>query len=173
MTLLDTYPLPTYATNHPKAFHEAPLRYLSTNKEPNFFVRHPNKHYDGPNISCQPQESSGVRLFEPPNLIQSTSASFLAILSQSSVIGTLILLPSLCISAVRPIRVSPNNPSTFEQDEDEWSRELLNKVHRLLFQIIGEDRVLQGKAWSLDKKGEIKNRVPRKKTEIGYGGMYI
>jgi hypothetical protein len=44
-------------------------------------------------------------------------------------------------------------------------------VHRLLFQVIGEDSVAEEKAWPLGKK-EIKG-VPRKNTKIAEGGMYI
>ncbi len=103
-------------------------------------------------------------------MIQSTSASFLTILTLASIVGTLILLPSPYIPAIRPIRLTLNESSP---DEDEWSPELLDKVHRLLFQVIGEDSVVEEKAWPLGKMEEIKEGVLKKNTEIAEGGMYI
>ena len=118
------------------------------------------------------QEASGIHPFAPPNLIQSTSASFLTILSLASIVGTLILLPSPYIPAIRPIRLALSEFS-FRPEADQWSFELLDKVHKVLFQVIGEDLVTEVKAWPLGKKEEIKEGVPRKNTEIAEGGMYI
>ncbi|KAF8901138.1 hypothetical protein CPB84DRAFT_1623299, partial [Gymnopilus junonius] len=87
VSLLDSYPVPTYATDQRVPFHEAPLRYLSTSDKVNI----PGKY-------CLP--------FSPPNLIQTTSASFLSILSVGDVQGTLILLPSPHIPHPPPKQVS-------------------------------------------------------------------
>jgi len=123
-----------------------------------------------------PQEASGIHPFAPPNLIQSTSASFLTILTLASIVGTLILLPSPYIPAIRPIKLTLSESSAFRPEADQWSFELLDKVHRLLFQVIGENLVIEEKAekvWPLGKKEEIKEGVPRQNTEIAEGGMYI
>ena len=38
VSLLDSYPVPTYATAHPVPIHDNPIRYLTTSPKPNFLV---------------------------------------------------------------------------------------------------------------------------------------
>ncbi|KAF9527186.1 hypothetical protein CPB83DRAFT_856518 [Crepidotus variabilis] len=163
IAILDTYPLPTYVSNTRSSFYDAPLRYLSTSGATGFL------------------DKEGVQPFAPPNLIQSTSASFLSIASlpSSSDSNTLLLLPSPRIPSHRPKQIEKNEfPSPgSDQDEDfEWSIDMLSKVHRLLFDAIGEQDVASRKVWKLavrTDQAEAKEKSPRKNVHIGDSGMYI
>ncbi|KDR79097.1 hypothetical protein GALMADRAFT_154087 [Galerina marginata CBS 339.88] len=150
VSLLDSYPAPTYATDEPIPFHEAPIRYLSTSEELNI-----------PNTNAE--------LFAPPNLIQSTSASFLSILAVGPVEGTLILLPSPHTPHPPPKEISPSNFSHLSQDSVDWSTQQINLAQKLVFQTLGE-KVDQ--TWK-PSDNEHKEKAPKRSTEIGEGGMYI
>jgi len=150
VVILDSYPVPTYVTDEPIVFHEAPLRYLTTSEETSF----PNQD---------------AELFSPPNLIQSTSASFLAILSVSKTSGTLVLLPSPHIPHPAPKQISASNFSQLAQDSVEWPSQLINLAQTLLFQALGED---VNQTWR-PSKNDHAGKAPKRSTEIGEGGMYI
>lgn len=109
--------------------------------------------------------------FAPPNLIQSTSASFLGILSiaQPPIEATLILLPSPHIPHPPPKEVSPSNISHLAQDDVEWPTQQVNLAQTLLFQGLGET---VDQAWKPVETVQ-KEKTPKRTTEIGEGGMYI
>ncbi|KAF8816419.1 hypothetical protein BYT27DRAFT_7183959 [Phlegmacium glaucopus] len=149
VSLLDSYPVPTYATAHPVPFHDAPIRYLTTSPPPDLL-------------------DNKAELFMPPNLIQATSASFLSILSVRGIVGTLIVLPSPHIPLPRPKQISPSNLSRLNEDEVEWSPILMRTAQNLLFQALGEPT--HGTWEYVDPR---KDKTTKQRTEVGEGGMYL
>ncbi|KIM43635.1 hypothetical protein M413DRAFT_443557 [Hebeloma cylindrosporum] len=151
VALLDSYPVPTYATDVPINFHQAPLRFLSISGDAHFLEK-------------------DAKLFAPPNLLQSTSASFLSILNISESNGTVILIPSPHIPQPAPRQIAPSNISHLTYDDDvEWDSQLINKAQNLLFQSIGEETK---QTW-VPLANQTKDKLPKRNTEIGEGGMYI
>ncbi|TFK37065.1 hypothetical protein BDQ12DRAFT_685759 [Crucibulum laeve] len=148
-SLLDSYPVPSYVTNQPTSYDNAPLRYLSTSATDAF--------------------GDQAQQFSPPNLIQSTSASFLTIFSVANLMGFLVLLPSPHIPHPAPKAVSQSNYSQLSQDDVDWPSSTLTSAHELLFKVVGEP---------IKQKWEPKNApgtesTPRKRGDVGEGGMYI
>lgn len=153
VSLLDTYAVPSYITEEPVPYQDALLRYLATS-------------------IVDPATKSKAEAFAPPNLIQSTSASLLSILSmrhQPSP-GTLILIPSPHIPHPPPKVLEPSNFLQLSEDRFEWSEETINVAQELLFASIGED-LLPRWVHSVDKRGV--TSASRKKSDVGDGGMYI
>ncbi|KAJ3489285.1 hypothetical protein NLJ89_g11543 [Agrocybe chaxingu] len=150
LSLLDTYVVPTYSKDHAISFQEAPIRYLSTAEDTKFL-------------------EGKAELFSPPNLIQSTSASFLSILSVTSTPATVILLPSPHIPHPPPKQISTSNISHLTYDDVEWPTDLVNTAQSLLFKAVGEN---VDHAWKpLERKK--KEKPSKRNTEVGEGGMYI
>ncbi|GLB41105.1 hypothetical protein LshimejAT787_0903200 [Lyophyllum shimeji] len=153
ISLLDTYAVPSYITEAPLPFQDAPLRYLSTSKVDRAI-------------------ESKSEAFAPPNLIQSTSASFLSILNTSHqpTPGTLILVPSPHIPHPSPKVLEPNNFLHLSEDRFEWPEETMNVAQQLLFAAIGEDLPPRW-VYGMDRRGV--TSAWRKKGDVGDGGMYI
>jgi len=156
VALLDTYATPAYISAHALPHHEAPLRLLRTKGKLSSIL--------------------GLQPFSPPNLIQSTSASFLSILSlpslnqKSPTPGALILLPSAHIPPPPPNSITPMNTSTLE---DEWSAENVQAAQYALFAAVGEKCTI---VWEGRKGRNDENDIgsgKRKKGDLGEGGMYI
>ncbi|KAF4610202.1 hypothetical protein D9613_010601 [Agrocybe pediades] len=149
LSLLDTYPTPTYASDKVASFYDSPLRYLSTSIEADVLDEeaHP---------------------FSPPNLNQSTSAAFLAIASTISTQATLLLLPTPHISPSPPKEISSSNFSSLSRDDIEWTTEQINTVQRLAFKMLGQE---VDHPWVAPEKQAV--QTSKKSTEIGEGGMYI
>ncbi|KAF9004660.1 hypothetical protein BDQ17DRAFT_1278843 [Cyathus striatus] len=148
VSLLDSYAVPAYITNHPVSYDDAPIRYLSTSPT---------------NLAQE------IELFSPPNLIHSTSASFMSILAITNIMVSLILLPSPLIPHPAPKTIMPSNISHLAHDDVEWSVSAMNRADKLLFDAIKEN---------IDRKWELKDdhrntTVTTKTTNIGEGGMYI
>ena len=114
-------------------------------------------------------QEKDAQLFAPPNLLQSTSASFLFLLSITESNGTVILLPSPHIPHPPPKQITPSNVSQLAYDDIEWDSWLINKAQDLVFRAIGEE-VKQSWAPPAD---QTKEKLPKRNTEIGEGGMYI
>jgi hypothetical protein len=158
VALLDTYAAPAYITVNPVPHHEAPLRALRT--------------------KGSLSSSCGLQPFSPPNLIQSTSASFLSVLSLPSpdqklpISGMLILLPSGNIPPPPPSDIAPTNTSRLEGNHEGWSAETVQAAQQALFAAVGEkcSMVWEGKG----RKG-LKDigMGRRRKGDLGDGGMYI
>jgi len=148
VSLLDSYPVPTYVTAHPVPFHETPIRYLSTS-QPNFLDNKPE-------------------LFKPPNLIQATSASFLSILSLRGIPGTLILLPCPFISPSRPKQISPSEIPRLNEDKIEWSPTVMKSAQSLLFQALEEPI---HNVWEYVDPHQDKSTKHR--SQVGDSGMYM
>ncbi|KAG6908442.1 hypothetical protein DXG01_004525 [Tephrocybe rancida] len=151
VVLLDTYSAPAYISEQPVPFEDAPLRYLATH-------------------AVDDTLKSKVEPFAPPNLIQSTSASFLSVLSasHSEVHGTLILVPSPHIPPPPPKVLNPSNFLHLEQDTVEWPQATINLAQDLLFSSIGET----APRWVQPTRHDGTSST-RKKSDVGEGGMYI
>ncbi|KAG6844855.1 hypothetical protein H0H87_003098 [Tephrocybe sp. NHM501043] len=153
VALLDAYPAPAYISERRILFEDAPLRYLAIQAVDETLLK----------LKAQP--------FAPPNLIQSTSASFLSVLSvsPSQIPGTLILVPSPHIPSSAPKVLQSSNFSHFDEDPVEWPQATINLAQELLFGTIGENVprwVRQGTTHN--KASSVKN-----KGDVGEGGMYI
>ncbi|RDB26691.1 hypothetical protein Hypma_005282 [Hypsizygus marmoreus] len=152
VSLLDTYPVPSYIADKPPSFQDAPLRYLATS-------------------TIDPAIKSKADAFSPPNLIQSTSASFLSLLSTShhSSNATLILVPSPHIPHPSPRELAPSNFLHLSEDRFEWSQDTINTAQQLVFLSIGEQPL---PPW-VSGKGASGLKSSRRHIEAGEGGMYI
>lgn len=110
--------------------------------------------------------------FAPPNLVNSTSASFLSILTISNILGTLLLLPTPNILKPAPRTIEANNITHLSQDVTEWSPAIMNQAHQLIFRAIHEP---VNNPW-LPKGGlpsSPKSTPASRRSEIGEGGMFI
>ncbi|KZV64261.1 hypothetical protein PENSPDRAFT_174709 [Peniophora sp. CONT] len=148
VSLLDSYPVPMYISNAPQPFSEAPIRYLQTH-------------------SLLKPTSGVLEPFTPPNLVQSTSAAFLARLAftSPSTPASLLLLPSAHMSRPRPADIAPSTSSPHETD-DGWPSDMLQEVHTLL--------VPKAPAWDASK-GSVRQKPAARRVlvDVGEGGMYI
>ncbi|PPQ82693.1 hypothetical protein CVT25_009423 [Psilocybe cyanescens] len=156
LAVLDTYPTPTYATDVLIPYHDAPIRYLTS------------ETLSFPKSQAEP--------FAPPNLISSTSASFLTTTSSSTSFSrTLILLPSPHIPHAPPKVLSPSNFSQLEQDAVEWPAALINAAQDLVFHSLaaeGEEANTSKHTWAVPPSAQ-REKAPKWSTQIGEGGMYI
>jgi len=147
LALLDSYPTPSYITSDTR--YNAPVRYLCASE-----LRL--------NTAAQP--------YSPPNLVQSTAASFLAVFrvcrSVSGAPCVAILLPSSRLSDPLPKELKAGN-SLVDADPEEWPPHTMNVAQDCLF---GS----RGVQWE-NKSGRGRGTYPsaRRKNEIGEGGMYI
>jgi hypothetical protein len=159
VALLDTYAVPAYISAEPVPYHEAPARQLRTKG------------------SCSP--TTGIQPFAPPNLIQSTSASFLSILSlpsadrEPSASGTLILLPSAHIPPPPPNTIAPTNISRLEDVSDGWPTQILQAAQQALFAAIGEKCNMIWEVQKGNKRDKEMTSGRRRDGDLGEGGMYI
>ncbi|KAF5354103.1 hypothetical protein D9756_007272 [Leucocoprinus leucothites] len=155
LALLDEYSVPGYISNKPIPLPDAPIRYLSTGR------------FD---------PGSYAKPFAPPNLINTTSASLLSILSlHTNSTGTLLLLPSPNIPKPAPRTVEPSNFAHLTQDVTEWPTRIMLLAHKLLLRIIGGSESADWDSSNVGGGGSgfsAKGNVARR-SEIGEGGMYI
>ncbi|KAF5339579.1 hypothetical protein D9611_011454 [Ephemerocybe angulata] len=156
VSLLDTYSVASYASPAPTAGPDsAPLRFLSL----------PSSPAPPPSLHAQP--------FQPPNLLQSTTAAFLLWLrlQEPPVNATLLLLPSRQLPAPPPKTLLPTHiPGGGSPDhEDAWPADTLTDVTRALLSIIGEESSFEWKA----KGGDRIVPAPQRRSEVGEGGMYL
>ena len=108
-------------------------------------------------------------LFAPPNLIQSTSASFLSILSLRGILGTLILLPSPYMSPSRPRQISTSDFRRLDQDKVDWSPTVMKTAQSLLFKALEEP---VHNEWQYVEDPH-QDRSSKHRTQVGEGGMYM
>ncbi|KAF8625695.1 hypothetical protein AX15_005265 [Amanita polypyramis BW_CC] len=122
LALLDTYSAPTYTSPEAIPIHDAPIRYLTTAATVKPLIR----------AKAQP--------FNPPNLIQSTSASYMSIVSTGdSTDSILILLPSARVPRPPPATILPPDISHLPEDHDRWSSDVMNVAQQLLLVEFGEE----------------------------------
>lgn len=111
--------------------------------------------------------------FKPPNLIQSTSASFLSILSLKGILGTLILLPTPYISLSRPRQISPSDSiQRLNQDKVDWSPTVMKTVHSLLFHALEGEEPVHNNVWEYVQDPH-QDRSTKHRIQVGEGGMYM
>ncbi|KAG6331223.1 hypothetical protein ID866_7867 [Astraeus odoratus] len=159
VSLLDTYSVQGYIAPKMIPWEDAPVRYLS--------------------IGSIAISDPDLELFEPPNLLQSATASLLAGIFLRSLevkrkeeIAAFFLLPSPKLPPPPPTTIPP---SCFPSPEDvHWDQQTMKKVHRWLFEIVGESGNIEPWVERNDKStGLPAATVRRAPTEIGEGGMYI
>ncbi|KAI0317539.1 hypothetical protein OF83DRAFT_127499 [Amylostereum chailletii] len=156
VTLLDSYAVPLYISPQPLHFQDAPTRYLSTHGS----------------LSS----SSAFQPFEPPNLVQTTSASFVSIMRLASVSSgagkasaSLILLPSAHAPRPRPTELQRSLSSANDVDT-EWSADVLREAHRALLEAGGDGTE---HSWEASSGSVTRTKEARVRGDIGEGGMYI
>ncbi|KAJ7251234.1 hypothetical protein C8J57DRAFT_1352473 [Mycena rebaudengoi] len=140
IALLDTYGAPAYIAEERIAYPEAPLR------------------------------PRPAQLFAPPNLVQSTSAAFVALCATVDTPATLLLLPAPHIAAAAPRTLEPANfAHLLEEEPVHWPVETVRTAQVLAFAALGE----QGKdAWTAPK-GEDKGAATQVRKKPVEFGMYI
>lgn len=149
LALLDAYSTPTYASFKPIPAHEAPIRYLATT----------------PLIALKIQAEAEP--FGLPNLVQSTSASFMSIITSSDPTqGVLVLLPSPRVPPSAPEKILPGRLSS---QSDHWPTNLLLKTHQLLSVVVGEESYPE---WALEERKE-QFQTFNRNSEVSDGGLYI
>ena len=144
----------TYISDQPVSSQDAPIRYLSTTDFDPVCILNSILH----DLISKLQ---GVRAepFASPNVIKTTSAAFMSILStQTTCSGTLILLPRPQIMERTPLTIEKINYDTMEGSYT-WPEEMMDQADSLLVNAIGES---QSRKW-------------RRATDpqLGEGGMYI
>ncbi|KAH7922729.1 hypothetical protein BV22DRAFT_1197200 [Leucogyrophana mollusca] len=156
VVLLDSYATLGYISPDPLPPHDAPVRYLA--------------------IGSVPRSGLKLQPFAPPNLVQSTSASFMTTLilrslrNTSTTPGVLILLPSPHIPPLAPAgltatkSLSPNNNGT-------WSALTMQLVQLSVCEIICGN---PNSSWEDEGLTSTHGGVLRKNlSELGEGSMYI
>jgi len=125
-------------------------------------------------------QSLNVQPFSPPNLIQSTCASFLSIIPtllsfssnlEASCTGTLILLPAPHIPPPPPSSIAPTNILSLDDgSEAVWEACIIREAQKVLFGAVGEvvGEWEAGKAAGIGEKPKVGRR-----GDLGEGGMYI
>ncbi|KAH0828610.1 hypothetical protein J3R83DRAFT_2940 [Lanmaoa asiatica] len=162
VAILDSYPTQVYISPRVISQDNAPIRYLS--------------------VGRKPVADSELELFAPPNILQSTTASllnelFLRAISEDPTrdATATVLLPSP--------KVPPPPPTTFDGkgtagdfSDINLDRETLEKAHKWLFAIIGEEvdeSSLRARAES-GVTPPVSGKITRATLgEVGEGGMYI
>ncbi|TFK24081.1 hypothetical protein FA15DRAFT_756744 [Coprinopsis marcescibilis] len=150
VSILDVYSVPIYTSQNPQRIHDAPLRYLCTTESP---------------------VASELPLFEPPNLLQTTSAAILSISSLQSVPVTAILVPLAHVPRPAPKELLPTHFLLSSEIPDQWTSSTLEDAHRFLLFALQEHST---EPWHL--KGSELERLTSsrtRRTEIGEGGMYL
>ncbi|KAL0958877.1 hypothetical protein HGRIS_014192 [Hohenbuehelia grisea] len=152
VSLLDQYPAPVYISSAQLPLHQAQIRYITTQASTAY-----------PDI---------VHSFDPPNLISTTSAAFMAILNMpaSQVPATLFLLPGSQILPPPPRTLEPSDFDWIQDHEAEWSAALMDQAHVLLNQAVG---VKTPAKWAIKGESGVAARSAQSKPKIGEGSMYI
>lgn len=148
--------------------HPLPLNFLVKHRTPS---RMRPTQFRSSSCTDAVMKNGAAHPFSPPNLIQSASASFLAILSIKQLSGTLILLPSPHIPRPAPRTIAQANFLRLSQDDIEWSTDTIRSAQDLLFQFAIGESTGQPK-WD-HAPSNSNNTLSRKRFEVGEGGMYI
>ncbi|KAJ7021034.1 hypothetical protein C8F04DRAFT_1013612 [Mycena alexandri] len=149
IALLDTYAVPSYISDARIAFIDAPLRYLTTGAPPSAFT-------------------SLAQPFAAPNLIQSTSAAFVALRAERMATAALVLVPAEQVTPPAPRDLAPSDFSHWN-DPAPWTAAPVRTAHALLSAALGE----QVNAWTEpapEKPSAAQTRKRPTETEVG---MYI
>ncbi|PFH48586.1 hypothetical protein AMATHDRAFT_65069 [Amanita thiersii Skay4041] len=151
VVLLDSYSAHIYISPKPIPIYDAPVRYLATS-------------------SVDPKIGKKAKPFEPPNLLHSTSASFLSILSNTGTTeGISYLLPSRHISPPRPKKILPPDFSHLPENPDEWSIDMMNNIQSLLSLALEEKR---SHPW-VPRDTKTSGGKAKRRPQVADNGMYI
>ncbi|KAK7044825.1 membrane-bound transcription factor site-2 protease-like protein [Favolaschia claudopus] len=150
VALLDAYAASVYISDARTTFVDAPLRYLSTS---------------APSTTL----SSAAQPFATPNLVQSTSAAFVAHRAEQSASATLLLVPAPHITPPAPRELSSSDYS-LSGDTTSWSSAHVRTAHALLFAELGEQVASTWKEPPAEKPTAGRARKRPIDTDIG---MYI
>ncbi|KAJ7595898.1 hypothetical protein C8J56DRAFT_713154, partial [Mycena floridula] len=116
VSLLDTYPVPSYITSEPTLFQNSPIRYLCTETVPSAFA-----------------SASLTEPFDPPNLLQGTSSMFMSRIAVTPKLkGTLVLLPNPTIPPPAPKTLAPSDFTHISDDRVQWPVATMQIVQDLL-----------------------------------------
>ncbi|KAJ6568456.1 hypothetical protein B0H10DRAFT_1840949 [Mycena sp. CBHHK59/15] len=152
VALLDTYGVPAYIADERIAYTDAPLRYLSTGAP-------------SPALT----QKAGAQPFAPPNLVQSTSAAFVALQTQRGAPATLVLLPAPHIAPAAPRTLERSNFAHWDEDAVHWAPATVRAAQALAFGALGEP----GRdAWTAPTREEKPSAAQERKKPVEFG-MYI
>jgi hypothetical protein len=164
---LDSYPVLSYISSE-ASFDVPPIRYLSTNKSRMVWSNVYLKYF----YLLMYLQMSTAQPFMPPNLLQSTTSSFLAILSvrHSQQRGTPMFSSILLPSPKTTYHIS----TKLARSKDlpiEWSTQLMSMVNHDLFLAVGEKANLM---WGTEGNDKLRDYIPTAmNSDLGEGGMYI
>ncbi|CAK5274303.1 unnamed protein product, partial [Mycena citricolor] len=148
LALLDIYVEPMYVSQKRLAYPDANLRYLCTETAAEWMI-------------------SAADLFSPPNLVQSTSASFVAQQAQRGLSATLLLVPAPHVQLAPPRDLIESHFSHWDEDGDPWNPILVSRAHELLFRSLDVDC----QPWNAP--GAVKPSAKRRRPTDSESGMYI
>jgi hypothetical protein len=120
-------------------------------------------------------KTKDLQPFESPNLVQSTSATFMTIAAfrstsrMSSIPASLLLLPAQRLPSHRPTEIG-NHRLPVQETDDRWSLNNMKETHIRLLQAAG----LASSEWQGGKGTLVANTQTRRSlTKVGEGGMYM
>ncbi|KAH6904323.1 hypothetical protein BKA70DRAFT_1154447 [Coprinopsis sp. MPI-PUGE-AT-0042] len=151
ISLLGVYSSPTYSSKTPVRLHDAPIRYLSTSE-------------------CNLPPS--IPPFQPPSLIQETTASFLSLATFNSLHATAILVPSSQTPTAPPKELLRSHIEVPVEGEDHWATSMLQDAHKYVFKALSEESAGE---WHVKDRGGhgVLPSSKQRRTEVGEGGMYL
>ncbi|KAJ7139042.1 hypothetical protein C8R44DRAFT_763738 [Mycena epipterygia] len=119
IALLDIYAVSAYIADERIPYPDAPLRYLCTD-------------------SPVPDLSTAAQPFATPNLVQSTSAAFVALQAQRTAPATLVLVPAPHIAPPAPRTLEPSSFAHLADDPVPWPPALVRSAHALVFAALAD-----------------------------------
>lgn len=177
LAIMDIYSVHAYISQEPILPQDAPIRYLSVNSKPPAKVRSSNFYACYHIFSlCIAVQATAPQLFAPPNLLQSTSASFMALAALSSaessgtLAASLILLPSPRIPPPAPATLAPSSFAELGSDDSPWSAETMQVASQALLAAAGDNATL---TWESKGKSKESKASASRRGDVGDGGMYI
>ncbi|KAH6905770.1 hypothetical protein BKA70DRAFT_1499864, partial [Coprinopsis sp. MPI-PUGE-AT-0042] len=113
--------------------------------------------------------------FQPPNLIQETTASFLSLATFAtfnSLQAIAILVPSSQTPVAPPKELLRSHIKVPVEGEDHWTTSMLQDAHKYVFKVLGEESVSE---WYVKDRGGhgVVPSSKQRRTEVGEGGMYL
>ncbi|TFK96522.1 hypothetical protein BDV98DRAFT_576046 [Pterulicium gracile] len=162
ISMIDTYSAASYISKKNIDYVNAPVRYMTSVVDP----------------SSQILSITNFEQYDPPNMIQTTSAAFLSIVAvrslqdkASAVVSSLILLPSIFLSrSARPALVEII-PGALSRSSEGWHEALMKDVHQVSLGL-SMGSVDPG-AWIWGGHSGSLPVSPRSKRAEQDGGMYI
>lgn len=181
--MIDTYSAASYISKKNIDYVNAPVRYMTSVVDPSsqilsVRVRPPTFHSLSEAHHNYRRQITNFEQYDPPNMIQTTSAAFLSIVAvrslqdkASAVVSSLILLPSIFLSrSARPALVEII-PGALSRSSEGWHEALMKDVHQVSLGL-SMGSVDPG-AWIWGGHSGSLPVSPRSKRAEQDGGMYI